>query len=99
MTLEEIKKLTELARIEMTDEEMLAMAGDFESILAYVGQIQEVSENLQRQDLCKSKGLAFVLENVVREDIITNEPNSYREEILSEMPETQDGYLKVKQIL
>ena len=98
MTLEEIKKLAELARIEMTEEEMLAMAGDFDSILAYVGQIQEVSKVSQRQDLCE--GLAFAkLENVTREDVVTNLPDSYSAELLAEMPETQDGYLRVKQIL
>ena len=43
MKLEEIKKLAELSRIEMTDDEMLAMAGDFGPILAYVGQVKEAS--------------------------------------------------------
>lgn len=95
MKLEEIKKLSELARIEMTEEEMLEINKDFEPILAYVGQIQNVSNLAPKQGL----GESAVLENIVREDIVTNEPNSNSEKIIKEMPETQDGFLKVKQIL
>ena len=94
MKLEEIKKLAELARIEMTDDEMLSMAGDFGPILAYVGQVQEASGLSSIQN---TEG-NFLL-NVTREDVVTNEPNSSSKKIMNEMPETQDGFLKVKQIL
>ena len=94
MTLEEIKKLAELSRIEMTEEEMLAMAGDFEPILKYVGQVQNAS-NLSVTSSAEDN----ILLNVTREDVSTNEPNSYSDKIIKEMPETQDGFLKVKQIL
>ena len=40
MKLEDIKKLADLARIDMSDEEMEGMAKDFDPILAYVGQVQ-----------------------------------------------------------
>ncbi len=96
MKLEEIKKLAELARIEMTDDEMLAMAGDFDPILAYVGQIQKVVLKGEKGVL---EGPNSALENVVKDDIATNNPGSNSEKITAEMPETQDGFLKVKQIL
>ena len=44
MQLEDIKKLAEMARLDMTEEELKNMANEFDPILAYVGQVKEVSE-------------------------------------------------------
>ncbi len=92
MQLEEIKKLAQMARIDMSEEEMAEIAGSFDAILAYVGQVQEV------------KGLVEVaanypLENVMREDVVTNTPGEWTDKIVKQMPDSQDGFLKVKQIL
>ncbi|MEK7586021.1 MAG: Asp-tRNA(Asn)/Glu-tRNA(Gln) amidotransferase subunit GatC [Patescibacteria group bacterium] len=92
MKLDDIKKLAEMARIDMSDEELVEIAKDFDSILAYVGQIQEISE---LSDTKKD----YALENVMREDVITNKSGEYTDSILAQMPDTQDGFLKVKQIL
>ncbi len=39
MTLEDIKKLAEMSRIDMEETEMNDLTKDFDSILAYVGQV------------------------------------------------------------
>ncbi|MFA5773745.1 MAG: Asp-tRNA(Asn)/Glu-tRNA(Gln) amidotransferase subunit GatC [Candidatus Paceibacterota bacterium] len=96
MQLEEIKKLANLARIDMSEEEMKEIAKDFDSILAYVRQVQEVSV---KQDLAEKKSEDYFLYNVMRDDVITNKRGEYRDLIMAEMPDVQDGYLKVKQIL
>lgn len=95
MKLEEIKKLADLARIDMSQEEMEGMAKDFEPILAYVGQVQEASKFTTGE----KKDEHYFLNNVTREDIAINIRGEYTKEILDEMPETQDGFLKVKKIL
>ncbi len=92
MELQDIKKLADLARIEMTEEEMRELAHDFEPILAYVGQIKE-AVNLAKDDN------DYSLINVARHDEVTNTPGFYTEKIINEMPDKQNGYLKVKQIL
>lgn len=92
MQLEDMKKLAQMARIDMSDEELVDIAKDFDSILAYVGQVKEIS------DISSAKSIP-ALENVMREDIATNTKGQYTENILAEMPDTQDGFLKVKQIL
>jgi len=107
MTLEEIKKLANLARIDMTESEMKEIAKDFDAILSYVGQVQEVSKLTSARQLAHPTGggLAekkpedYSLCNVMREDVVTNKRGEYSEKIIAEMPDTQDGYLKVKQIL
>lgn len=92
MQLEEIKKLALMARLDMEEEEMIGLANDFEPILAYVGQVQEVSEE---SDVIEE----YMFINVMREDIVTNKPGSYTDKMLEQMPDSQDGFLKVKQIL
>jgi len=98
MQLEEIKKLADLARIDMSEEEMKEIAKDFDSILAYVGQVQEVSSRTVLEEESK-KSEDYFLHNVMREDVVTNKKGEYTEKILKDAPDTQDGFLKVKQIL
>ena len=92
MQLEEIQKLATLARIDMTDEEMTEIAHDFDSILAYVGQVQEVAGKIDSET-------THTLTNVMRSDTVTNNPGEYTEKIIAEMPDTENGYLKVKKVL
>lgn len=92
MQLSDIKKLAQLARLDIDDTELAEIAKDFDSILAYVGQVQEVSE-LSDDDA------VYSLTNIMRDDVVTNQAGIYTEAILAEMPDTQDGFMKVKQIL
>jgi aspartyl-tRNA(Asn)/glutamyl-tRNA(Gln) amidotransferase subunit C len=98
MILEDIKKLAELSRIDMTEDEMKGLIKDFDSILAYVGQVQEVSKLGKKEALHENPDNYF-LQNVMREDVATNESAKFKDDILSNSPEIQDGYFKVKQIL
>ncbi len=100
MELEDIKKLANLARIDMNDEEMEGIAKDFGGILAYVGQVQEAAKLISDNNgHIEKKPENYFLHNVVREDVVTNKQGEYADKIISEMPEKQDAYLKVKRIL
>ncbi len=92
MTIDDVNKLATLARIDMSDAEKQEFLGNMESILKYIGQIQEVSTEV----LERKVGDVY---NVLREDENPTESGKYTEKILAEAPETQDGYFKVKQIL
>ncbi|MDE2031136.1 MAG: Asp-tRNA(Asn)/Glu-tRNA(Gln) amidotransferase subunit GatC [Patescibacteria group bacterium] len=92
MELEDIKNLAQMARIDMSDNELADMASDFGPILEYVGQIGEVKQSLEIKP-------NYTLQNVVREDVSTNKTGEYTERIIEQMPDSQDGFLKVKQIL
>jgi len=98
MKLEDVEKLAALARIDISEEEMEGIARDLDPILAYVGQVQEalkLSNNISKDKNSED----YFLHNIMREDIVTNNRGEYTDKILTEMPDTQDGYLKVKQIL
>lgn len=91
ITKDEIKNLAGLARIEMTDAEMDAMAADFGSILAYVDQVNqaqlpEVSE----------KPLQV---NVTHADENPTDSETYSEKMIAGAPDAQDGFYKVQKIL
>lgn len=95
MDIEIIKKLALMARVDMGEAEMKEIGDSFGPILAYVGQIQEVS-------LISDSPYEEVSDepiNILREDVVTNKSGEYTEKILSQAPETENGFLKVKQIL
>ena len=92
MQLADIKKLADMARIDMSKEEMEGMAHEFDGILAYVGHINEAVG-------IASDEVKFSFTNVMREDTVTNAGGEFTGRIVAEFPDKQDGYLKVKQIL
>lgn len=98
MQLEEIKKLANLARIDMSEEEMCEIAKDFGAILEYVGHVQEASK-LNNVESLHNNPDNYFLKNVMREDVVTNNSGEYTDSILANAPDIQDGFLKVKQIL
>lgn len=86
---EEIHKLAQLVRINMTDSQEIAMAKDMGKILDYVKKLQEVDVG----EVDKNKNL--LVKNVLREDIVTN--TDIDTKALVEMSEgSQDGFVKVK---
>lgn len=90
-TLEDLENLSRLARITIKEEEKEKMLHDMQAILGYVSEINEVSGNVER-----AQGTHY---NIVREDVVTHEPNSHTDAVLREAPETEDGYVKVAQVL
>ncbi|HEX3095823.1 MAG TPA: Asp-tRNA(Asn)/Glu-tRNA(Gln) amidotransferase subunit GatC [Patescibacteria group bacterium] len=92
LTEEEVKKVAQMARIEMSDQEVTKFQKDLSSVLDYVAELQQVD----------TEGLEIVssvtgLENVERPDVAR--VIDYQEEILANAPERKDKYYKVKSIL
>ncbi|KKQ35054.1 MAG: Aspartyl/glutamyl-tRNA(Asn/Gln) amidotransferase subunit C [Candidatus Nomurabacteria bacterium GW2011_GWB1_37_5] len=87
-----MEKLAELARIEINDEEKNELLGDLQAILGYVEQVNKASTVNQ-----VNQAIEHV--NIMREDKEPHETGIYTDKILAEVPESQDGYVKVKKIL
>ena len=92
MKLEDIKKLALLARIDMPESEMIEMANDFDPILSYVSKVQKLSDE---SDIPED----YILTNIMRDDIATHKNGEYTKKIIDQMPDSENGFLKVKQIL
>jgi aspartyl-tRNA(Asn)/glutamyl-tRNA(Gln) amidotransferase subunit C len=97
ITLEDIKNLAELARIEISEPEAEKLTVEVDSILGYIGQIKDANKEM---DL-PADGRKFVpkLRNVMREDVVTNTGGEYTERLLKSAPSREGQYLKVKKIL
>jgi aspartyl/glutamyl-tRNA(Asn/Gln) amidotransferase C subunit len=93
MTKEEILHLGTLARIKLTDSEIVQLQEETTSILEYVSAI-----DAQVQDGALLKEVGAV-HNVFREDVVTCEPGEFTEAMLNEMPDRDGPYLRVKKIL
>jgi aspartyl/glutamyl-tRNA(Asn/Gln) amidotransferase C subunit len=93
MNKEEILRLGVLSRIRITDEEAEVLGADIESVLEYVGVINEITAE---EGVTKKVGAVY---NVFREDEITVEPGSFTDALLAEAPSVKKGRLEVKKIL
>lgn len=90
---EEIKKLADLARIEVKEEELEGLGKDMDSILEYVGQVSHFAE-APRDEFEYDQ-----IRNVMRADESPTESGTYSKELITEFPEKDGDYLKVKKIL
>ena len=93
MTKEEILHLGTLARIRLSDAEAKQLNAEIDSILEYVGAVNDIVAD---KDLTKTVG---PVHNVFREDEITNEPGECTDEIVAAFPDKKDKHLVVKKIL
>lgn len=89
---EEVVKISEMARIELTEAEVEKFQKDLSSVLDYVEELKAVD----------TEGLEIVsnvtgLENIDRADTPVLEEN--QETIMTNAPERKDRFYKVKSIL
>jgi len=89
---EDIEKLAELSRMEVTPEEVDKFSKDIESILEYVGELKEIVTDEPVRE-------AGTLRNVMRSDGKPHEGNLYTEALLGGAPLREEKYFKVKKIL
>ena len=88
---DDMDNLATLARIALTDKEKTELLPTLDSIIGYVGEIGEVVTE-------DKPSKAGVVKNVLRDDTLTHKGGEYSDAILANAPDTEDGYLKVKQI-
>lgn len=89
---EEIKHLGTLSRIDISDDEIPGLQNDFDTILGYIDRIREVNvEN--------GAETRHPVVNVMREDEESYESGQFSDDILAEVPVTEDNFVKVQKIL
>lgn len=92
-TTEEVKKLAELARVQVGNSELEKFTREFDAILAYVGQLEKL-------DLSSGKGRGKPpLYNVMREDGQPHAPGMNTEKLAEQFPAREGNALSVKQII
>ena len=92
MDIEEVRKVASLARLSLTDEELITYGDQLTQILGYVKVLDEVDiEGVEPMPH------AVELHNVFREDI--RQPSLDRADALANAPKTDGQYFQVPQIL
>ncbi len=90
MEIKDIEALADLAKLELSDAEKTSLLKDMKEILAYVEQVSEAKTGEDNPE--------YNPRNVWRDDK-TMAGEFSRELLLSQFPDSQDGFLKVKKIL
>lgn len=94
LTKEEVIKIANLARLELTDSEVVKMQKDLTEILEYIDQLNKVDTS--SVDLSQDN---FVLQNVLRDDTPSPQSSEIIEKMLSQAPDREGNHIKVKEIL
>lgn len=93
MKREDILHLADLARIELTEQEVERFSKEFDSILGYVASIKDLASQASPEEKLG------VVSNVLREDEDPHAPDLYTEDLLAAAPDRVGRYVRVKKIL
>lgn len=91
---DDVKKLAELSRLELTPEEQEKLRTEIESILSYVDAIRKVD---LPEGVAASPHLD--LQNVMRDDVDPIPGGTYTKDMVDQFPDRDGDFLKVKKIL
>lgn len=93
ITTQQVRELAELARVGLNEGEIKALAAEMTSFLNYVNELDEI-------DTSKVEATNQVtgLKNVLAKDVIKRSEID-RDELLSNAPTKEDGFIKVKKVL
>lgn len=90
---DDVKRLAALARLSVPEEKLRALAAEFDSILKYIGQLDELK--LDRAATPE----APALHNAFREDGTPHPSGEWTEALVKQFPARDGDSLSVKQII
>ncbi|MDB4940366.1 MAG: gatC [Candidatus Doudnabacteria bacterium] len=92
LTKEEVIKIAQLCKIELTEAEIEKFQKELSVVLEYASELQQVNTD-GVQEISQVTGL----ENVLRDDHARQ--SEYRDAIIANFPDHKDSFLKIKNIL
>ncbi|MEI8250081.1 MAG: Asp-tRNA(Asn)/Glu-tRNA(Gln) amidotransferase subunit GatC [Synechococcus sp. ELA057] len=92
ITAEDVRKVAQLARLDLPEERIATYTGQLERILEYVAHLQQVDT-----EGVPPTTRAVEVVNVTREDRV--EPTPVREELLNQAPLREGDFYRVPRIL
>jgi aspartyl-tRNA(Asn)/glutamyl-tRNA(Gln) amidotransferase subunit C len=92
ITIEQVRDVAKLARLEIPPDRLARLTGQLESILEYVAKIGQV-------DMTGVEPIAHALplHNVLRDDVV--EPSLPLDKVLQNAPETDGPFFKVPKVI
>jgi len=101
-TKEDLEKVAMLSRLHLEEGEKEKFLLQIKEILGYVGQVSDMADSGIESSGGEHYGDQFensINKNIMREDIILNEAESYTEKILEDAPQREGKFVKVSQVL
>ena len=97
VSIEDVKRVAELAHLELTPDESRNMLSDLNAILDHVAQLSELDTNsvVPLAEIGELEGTGG--EGSLRKDAVR--PSLNRADVMSEAPETDDAFFKVPKVI
>lgn len=92
ITTDTVKKLADLARISVPEEERAGLTKDLEAILGYVSELGKAGAS----DAVLPKD---EVRNIMRNDELFHQPGEFTEQLLGSAPRAENGYVAVRRII
>ena len=92
ITAADVRKVANLARLDLREEKIATYTGQLERILDYVAQLESVDT-----EGVPPTTRAVEVVNVTRDDVVT--PTDVREQLLNEAPQREGDFFRVPKIL
>ena len=92
ISVDDVRKVAQLARLDLPEDKIATYTGQLESILEYVSQL----EGIDTEGVTETTR-AVEVTNVTREDGVT--PTPVRNEILNQAPQREGDFFRVPKIL
>lgn len=93
LTLDEVKHIAKLARLDLTEAELSRFQTELSGIMEYIGTLSEVN-TVGVEETAQVTGLV----NRLRVDEAKVTDSAVRQRLLEALPDQQDGYAKVKNV-
>jgi aspartyl-tRNA(Asn)/glutamyl-tRNA(Gln) amidotransferase subunit C len=95
MNTDEIKKLADLSRLKINDQDIEAYKKDFEGIINYINTLQSVPvDDTQREDYHDTPNV-----NTLRDDNNHYISGEFTRDLVDAAPEKEGDYIKVSKVL
>ncbi len=94
LTIEDIKKIAKLSKLELSDRELMVFESEFNEIVKYISQINEVDVS----DIEESHNLSNFKGKVLQEDNI-RESLPKEKALLNAKTRSKNGYIKTSKIV
>ena len=92
ITADDVRKVAQLARLDLPEAKIATYTGQLERILDYVAHLEAVDT-----EGVPPTTRAVEVVNVTREDVVS--PTNVREELLDEAPQREGDFIRVPKIL
>lgn len=91
---DDVKKLAELSRLALTDDEVEQLRADIDAIVSYIDTVRQVP---MPDGVTPNPHLDIV--NVMREDTVAHEGGEHTSALVEQFPDHDGDFLRVKKIL